>query len=100
MFGHSMQSNDKFTLHVNIAFPNHSSLTQKHISNLLIKLLRNKDVTFAAEHGGMGHKSIEDTIKVASKSDLQQSLNIIRQTDPDDIFKRDIKNRLIQHLTK
>jgi len=48
----------------------------------------------------MGHKSIEDTIKVASKSDLQQSLNIIRQTDPDDIFKRDIKNRLIQHLTK
>ncbi|MEC8678520.1 MAG: FAD-linked oxidase C-terminal domain-containing protein, partial [Candidatus Margulisiibacteriota bacterium] len=99
-FGHSMQSNDKFTLHVNIAFPNDSSLTQQHISNLLIKLLRNKDITFAAEHGGMGHKSIEDTIKIASKSELKQSLDVIRQTDPDDIFKRDIKNRLIQHLTK
>ena len=99
-FGHSMQSNDKFTLHVNIAFPNHSSLTQKDVSNLLIELLTNKNVTFAAEHGGMGNKSIGDTLKIASKDQLQQSLNIIRQTDPYDIFKRDIKNRLIQHLAK
>ena len=53
-FGHSMQSVTHDTLHLNVAFPNKSHLDSKSISKLFIEFFENKNVYFAAEHGGLG----------------------------------------------
>ena len=71
-FGHSMQSTQSFTLHINVAFSSQSNLTQQNISDVLIKTLQNKNASFAAEHGGMGHKSLRDTVAIASKEQLKE----------------------------
>ena len=93
-FGHSMQSETHDTLHLNVAFPKKSHLNAESVSELFIEFFNNKNVYFSAEHGGLGHKSIDVTLKMKSKNEIKETIQQIRNIDPKFTFRKDIYFKL------
>ena len=97
-FGHSMQSSTHDTMHCNIALPGNISKT--FIPQFIQSELNNIDIQMAAEHGGCGHKSIQDSLNLASNQEMQSLQALVNKYDPHQLFRRDIKQLLDVHEIK
>ena len=93
-FGHSMQSTSHDTMHINIALPSSSTLSQDALSKQLMTRLHTFDIQMAAEHGGLGNKSINDTLACLTTNEKQNLVSYLTKMDPHDTFRKDIKQKL------
>ncbi len=93
-FGHTMQHNGYVTMHVNFAMP--ENIPPDLIRSIIVQYLWNEDVTMAAEHGDMGHKSVNDYLKTTSSKKIKKIINFWLSCDPNSVFRDDIKSIVIE----
>ncbi|RAP24031.1 hypothetical protein DID73_01850 [Candidatus Marinamargulisbacteria bacterium SCGC AG-343-K17] len=90
-FGHSMQSSTHDTIHCNIAMPQAST---QFLPAFIQHNLGDINIQMAVEHGGCGHKSINDSLISVTDEMMEETKQYLKQYDPYQLFRRDIKVKM------
>ena len=91
-FGHSLQSDTHDTIHCNVAMPR--QVPKDFIPLFIRHELNEVGIQMAVEHGGCGHKSIHDSLMVATNVDMNKLILYLNQYDPHQLFRRDLKIKM------
>ena len=97
-FGHSMQSDTHDTIHCNIAIPH--QISPQCLPQFIQNELRDIHIQMAVEHGGCGHKSIQDSLMTESNDTIHTLKAYLNQYDPHQLFRRDLKLTLLHRQTE